>query len=94
MKRRAAIFHLQEIAVDIPGVISDIEAGRYDENGDLAFEVALGHLLDHLALAWHQSRMTDEQLDTLSQAEYERLCTSIPKLQIDNRLVETYEKVV
>ncbi len=94
MNRERAIFNLHEIAVDIPGIIDDIEAGRCDEDGDLSYEVALGHVMDHLALAWHQSLMSDDEIDGLSQEQFETLCTSIPRLQVDNRMVEPYEKVV
>jgi hypothetical protein len=94
MNRIRTVFHLHEIATDIPEVIADIEQGRYDDDGDLSLEVALGHLMDHLSLAWHQSRMTDAEVDNLSQEQYNQLCTAIPRLQIDNRLVETWEKVV
>ncbi len=94
MNRTRAIFNLHEIAVDIPGIIDDIEAGRYDDDGDLSYEVALGHLMDHLALAWHEAHMSDDEVDALSQEQFETLCTSIPRLQLDNRIVEPYEKVV
>ncbi|MBI1369798.1 MAG: hypothetical protein GC162_14225 [Planctomycetes bacterium] len=94
MNRDRAIFHLHEIASDIPGLIAEIEQGRYDEDGDLSYEVALAHLLDHLSLAWHQSRMTDNEVAQLSQEQFEQLCTAIPRLQLDMRLVDTWEKVV
>lgn len=94
MNRDRAIFHLHEIASVIPGLIAEIEQGRYDDDGDLSLEVALGHLMDHLSLAWHQSRMTDIEVDQLSQEQFEQLCVAIPRLQLDMRLVETWEKVV
>ncbi len=94
MNRYRAILHLHEIASEIPGLISDIEQGRYDDGGGLSLEVSLGHLMDHLSLAWHQSRMTDLELDRLSQEQFEQLCVSIPRFQLDMRLVETWEKVV
>lgn len=94
MNHERAIFNLNEIAVDIPGIIDEIEAGRYDDDGDLSYEVALGHLMDHLALAWHEARMSDDEVDGLSQEQFETLCNAIPRLQVDNRMVEPYEKVV
>lgn len=94
MNRDRAIFHLHEIATDIPHFIAEIEQGRYDDEGDLSLEVALAHLMDHLSLAWHQSRMTDDEVDRLSQEQFEQLCTAIPRLQLDMRLVDSWEKVV
>lgn len=94
MNRECAILNLNEIVVTIPGIIDEIEAGRYDDDGDLSYEVALSHLMDHLALAWHQARMSNDEVDSLSQEQFETLCTSIPRLHIDNRIVEPYEKVV
>ena len=94
MNRAYASLQLAELSSAIKNVIADIDAGHYDDDGDLSYEVALGHLMDHLSLAWHYSRMTDDEVERVSQEQFENLTTAIPKFQYNLRLVELHEKVV
>ena len=94
MNRHRAIWQLTELADHLKTVVSEIESGRYDVDGDLSYQVALAHLMDHLVLAWHYAQMPDEQIDALTQEQFEQLTDAIPKLGIEQRLVELWEKVV
>jgi hypothetical protein len=94
MNRDRAIWELDELADHLKDVVEDIQSGRYDESGDLSYAGGLQHLMDHLARAWHFAHMTDEQIDALTQEQFEEVTHAIPKLWVDQRLVEMWEKVV
>lgn len=50
--------------------------------------------MDHMARAWHFAQMTDEQIDSLTQEQFEEVTNAIPKLGIGQRLVDPGERVV
>ncbi|MEM6458466.1 MAG: hypothetical protein AAF710_03645 [Planctomycetota bacterium] len=85
---------LDELIVHAKNLITEIEEGRYDDDGDLSYPIALSHLMDHLVRAWHYSQMTDDQVARISQEQFERVTYSIPKLNIEHRLVELYDPIV
>lgn len=66
----------------------NISAGRYEEDGDLSLQVDLAHLMDLLVLIWHRSKMMDREHEDQSQADYERSCLRIPRLQDGYELVD------
>lgn len=94
MNREQAIFQLDQLVVHIQDLIKEIELGEYDEEGELAYEVSVGHLLDHLAKAWHYARMTNEKIDSLTQDEFERLTNAVPDLMPGRRIVDPYDDVI
>jgi len=94
--RDMAIFQLHEIQNSIKRVIEEIETGCYDDDSeDISYAIELAHLMDHLVLAWHYSRMTNEEIDSVSQDRFERLTCAIPKFNVvcDYRLVGLYDDV-
>ena len=94
MNRERAKWELGELADHVKTVIEEIDAGRYDEAGDLSYEVGLDHLMDHLVWAWHFSRMTDEEIAALTPDQFAAITRAIPRLNVEHRLVEPWEKVV
>ena len=91
--KKDALFHLHELKHHLDDVIKQAESDRYDDDGDLSYSVDLGHLLDHLVLAWHCSRMNREETGNMSQKVFERLTYAIPRFYCtdDYRLVDFYE---
>lgn len=94
MNREAAKFELRELADHIKTVVEEIDAGRYDDDGYLSYQVALEHLMDHLARAWHYSQMDDKQIDSLTEVQWNAVTNAIPKLGMDQYLIEPWEKAV
>ena len=94
MNREAAKFQLLELADHLKTIVEDIDAGRYDDDRDLAYQIALEHLMDHLACAWHLAEMTDEQIDGLTQEQFEAVTNAIPKLGIEQPLIEPWQKPI
>ncbi|MFN3165730.1 MAG: hypothetical protein ACE37H_01560 [Phycisphaeraceae bacterium] len=91
MNREQAIFQLDELGVHVRELIDEIDQGRYDEDGDLSYEVAVAHLLDHLAMAWHYARLSNEQIDAITQADFERLTNAVPDLMPGRTIVDPYD---
>jgi hypothetical protein len=94
MNRRQAIWHLSELAEHIKVVVNEVEAGDYDEDGDPSYQIALAHLMDHLNLAWHFSKMSDEQVNALTTDQLCKYWDAIPKFKIDHRLVDPWEEII
>lgn len=92
MNREAAKWELLELAAHLGEIVQEIDAGRYDDDGDLSYQVALEHLMDHLARAWHYAQMSEEQIDALTKEEFNAVTSAIPKLGIEQRLIEPWEK--
>ena len=91
MNRLAAINELDELREHVGSVISEIEMGKYDPDGELSYQVALAHLMDHLARAWHFSKLTDDEINSLGQDGFERATYSIPKLNGWEKLVDAHK---
>jgi hypothetical protein len=85
-------FELSELVDHAEGLIREIDDGRYEEDGDLSYQVALAHLQDHLNLAWHAPRMTNEEFNSLSQTQFEAAMLATPKLQVGQHLVEAWQR--
>ncbi|XAM00266.1 hypothetical protein OT109_02535 [Phycisphaeraceae bacterium D3-23] len=94
MNKAEAVFELGELSVHIEDVIAEIKAGRYDEDGDLSYEVAVAHLMDHLVRAWHYAHMTDEKIAGITEDDFDKITCAIPLLQFEYRLVDPYTEIV
>ncbi len=82
-----AVNELSDLRDHTQEVIDEINEGRYDEEGDLSYVHGLAHLLDHLARAWHFSRLTDNEISDLSSDSFQELSVSIPKFTGDEKFV-------
>lgn len=94
MNRIEAQSQLLELALHAKELAEALDTGRYDENGDLSYQTALQHLMDHLNLAWHYSQISAEKIAALSPEQFASLTNAIPRLWVDQRLVEPWEKIV
>lgn len=87
--------HVAEVAESAAKLAAAIASGEYDDDPAIgAFQVELDHLMGHLALAWHYARRTDEEIDALSSEQFATLMNAIPRLNVDQRLVEPWDRVV
>ncbi len=84
------IMDLAEIKSHADIIIGEIEAGRYDDKYNVAFHVMLGHLMNHVVMAWHQSKMTPADLDAMTQDKFNDLVNSIPRFNLEYKLVELW----
>ena len=93
MNREQAKWELGELIDHAREEIKKIDDGRYDDNGDLSFQVGLEHLMDHLVWAWHFSRKTDVEVDGLIP-QLGKIACAIPKFREEYRLVDPSEEPV
>ena len=94
MNRERAKWELMELRDHIITLVEEIDAGHYDENGDLSYQVGLEHLMDHLVRAWHYAQMSDGEIDALTQEQFRKLTSAIPQLGPDQRLVDPWERII
>jgi len=89
-----ASHELRELRDDVDRMIEEINEGHYDDDsGDMSFPMALDHLKDHIVLAWQFSRMTDEQISSASEEDFEKWTSAIPRFNpnVEYRLVDLDE---
>lgn len=94
MNKFATISELDELKDHINEVIEEITQGEFDPDGTLSYEIALCHLQEHLARAWHFAKLSDEILGDLSDEAFHQASISIPKLNGDMILVEPDKEVI
>ena len=80
-----------ELAEHAAALAIEIREGRYENDGDLSLEVALGHLMDHLVDIWHVSKMDDGENERESHEDYCARCLEIPRLQDGYHFVDCGE---
>lgn len=81
-------FHLHEARVHLDGMLREIRARWVDQDEDVAIAIGLGHVLEHLNLAWHYRSKSVEQVSAESQEEFEAQGCLVPRLTPGLRLLE------
>ena len=69
---------LGEALVHLQDLVGEFRAGNIQERDEPALAVQLGHVLDHISVAWNCKDMTPDQRALLSQTEFERLSNTVP----------------
>lgn len=71
-------FELAEACEHLQALLSDINTGQIQRDDEPALAVQLGHILDHINLAWNCKDLSVEQIGQLPQAEFEGLSNAVP----------------
>ena len=71
-------FDLGEALIHLQDLVSEFRAGRMQTRDEPALAVQLGHILDHISIAWNCKDMTPEQRASLSQEDFKRLSNTVP----------------
>ena len=71
-------FQISELRDHVDTLLGEINAGEYDDDSDLALATWLGHLLDHINLAWNTRNHPDGWPNDISQEEFERAMNTVP----------------
>ena len=74
----AVEFELEEALIHLQDLVDEFRAGKIKADDEPALAVDLGHILDHISLAWNCKDMTPDQRAVLSQEDFERLCNTVP----------------
>lgn len=78
MQTETVSWELGEALVHLQDLVGELRAGKIHERDEPALAVQLGHVLDHISLAWNCKDMTLEQTSSLPQSEFERLSNTVP----------------
>jgi hypothetical protein len=71
-------FDLGEALIHLQDLVAEFRAGKIQTRDEPALAVQLGHILDHICLAWNCKDMSPEHKSKLSQEEFERLSNTVP----------------
>ncbi len=88
MTRVETSFQLHEARVHLDGMLREIRARWVDQDEDVSIAIGVGHILEHLNLAWHYRCKSVEQVSAESQEEFEVRCCLVPRLTPGLRLLE------
>lgn len=92
INREAVCFELEEAKNAINTLMEQVRAREHDADESLSpLSVEFQHIVSHLCRAWHSKWMSDEDIDSLSQAEYDDMSDSIPNWGLSFRLVDIEE---
>lgn len=91
MPRVETSFHLNEASVHLDGMLREVRARWVDRDEDVAIAHVLGHVLEHLNLAWHYRSKSVEQVSAESQETFEAQCRLVPRLTAGFRLLESQD---
>jgi len=72
-------FDLGEALIHLQDLVAELRAGKIQNRDEPAVAVQLGHVLDHICLAWNCKDMSPEQISNLTPEERERLSNTVPK---------------
>ena len=71
-------FDVGEALIHLESLVGELRSGQIKSDDEPALAVQLGHILDHICLAWNCKDMTPEQKSKLSQEEFEQLSNTVP----------------
>jgi hypothetical protein len=71
-------FELGEALIHLQSLVAEFRDGKIQPRDEPALAVQLGHILDHISVAWNCKDMTPAQRAALPQAEFERLSNTVP----------------
>jgi hypothetical protein len=78
MHNTASVAQLMEARVHLDALVSKLEVSPIWDDEDFGLSIYFQHILEHVVLAWHFRRKSDEEAAQLSQDEFNKLCSSIP----------------
>ena len=85
--RQAVRKQLGEALLALQKCQQKTETGAYDADGPLAIAADFQHVLLHLCLAWHFKDMTHEQIQALTQQEFDHLAQTVPNFGFQLKLM-------
>ena len=86
MNRETVQFDLNEALIHLADLQADLRGGKMNADDAPALAVALGHILDHLCLAWNARDLSPQQKAELSEEERDRMYNTIPNLHGERQL--------
>ena len=69
---------LREVLIHLQDLIQELKQRKKQADAEPALALHLGHILDHISLAWNCKDMSPEKVQALPQSEFERLSHTVP----------------
>ena len=85
--RAAVELQLSEAMLALASALEKTKQGKYDQEAPLVMAIDFEQVLYKLCLAWHFKNMSNDQIHTLSEAEFKRLSNTIPNFGFELRLM-------
>jgi len=79
-------FQLGEMQGHLQSCLADLESGKLGADDDAALAVELGHLLDHICLAWNTRDVAPSDFGQVSDAEFAAHSNAVPNFGFTRRL--------
>jgi len=84
-------FEIAELHEHVGDLLLAIRNGELSDYGEVSLSVHLGHLLDHIDLAWNLKDREGEKIANMSQEEFERAMNTVPNFGFNRQLSATLE---
>lgn len=78
MHTETVSWELGEALVHLQNLVTELRAGKIQSDDEPALAVQLGHILDHISIAWNGKDMTPEQRSALPFEQFDRLSNTVP----------------
>ena len=78
MNTETVAWDIGEALIHLQSLVADFRTGKIRTRDEPVVAVQLGHVLDHICLAWNCKDMSPDQRSQIPQDEYERLCNTVP----------------
>ena len=78
MNKEFVQFQLTEASGHLSQLRAELEDGTMGVDDEPALAVQLGHIFDHLSIAWNGKDQSIEHSASMTQEEFERLCNTVP----------------
>ena len=82
-------FELTEALIHLQSLVAEFHEHCVQPDDTPEVAVQLGHILGHICFAWSGRDMSNEELQALSQAEFERLTDIVPNFNGTRKLGDT-----
>ena len=81
-------FELNEALIHLRDVVAELHDGRMQAGDTPELAVQLGHILDHICMAWNARDLSPEQMAAVSQVEHDRMCNTVPNFHAERVMGE------
>ena len=76
-------FQLNEAKIHLEETLARLNETASEECGEVSLAVNLGHILDHICIAWHTRNMSFDEASAMTQQDFERLINEVPNFGLE-----------
>ena len=83
MNRNNILYELEEAQCHLEELLNKIKYRKLEDNDGHSLAIMIAHIIGHFAFAWNTRNMSSEEVDNLSQDEFEKLSNTIPDPNVE-----------